>query len=270
MSEEQAVARSTKVNTKDSLVHDFKALGLHSGMTVIVHSSLSSIGWVCGGAATVVEALMEVVSSEGTLIMPTHSGDNSEPSKWENPPVPAEWWPVIRDTMPAFDPQVTPSRGMGKIVEVFRTYPGVIRSYHPSVSFAAWGKHEEKVTANHSLNYGLGEESPLARMYDLAGYVLLLGVGHDCNTSLHLAENRTTNRHISEEGAAIYENGTRVWKVYKDLVMDSDIFIEIGEAFEAVHPIHIGKIGIADARLFSQRECVDFGQNWLDARSEKV
>lgn len=266
MSEAKAVARSANVNTKESLIHDFRMLGLQRGMTVIVHSSLSSIGWVCGGAVTVVEALMEVISSEGTLVVPTHSGDNSEPSKWENPPVPVDWWPIIRETMPAFDPQVTPTRGMGKIVEVFRSFPSVKRSYHPSVSFAAWGKHAEVVTSHHSIDFGLGENSPLARIYDLGGYVLLLGVGYDRNTSLHLAENRISNPTLTDEGAAIYENGSRVWKVYKDVEMDSDRFVEIGKAFEVEHPIRIGNVGVAEARLFSQRDCVDFGLKWLKER----
>jgi len=77
--------------TLDSLVSDLRALGLVAGDTVLVHSSLSAIGYVAGGAQAVVLALLEVIGTEGTLVVPTHSGDLSDPSRWENPPVPEAW-----------------------------------------------------------------------------------------------------------------------------------------------------------------------------------
>lgn len=264
MSEFNAVQKSKSLNTRVSLADDLRKLGLDKGMTVIVHSSLSSIGWVCGGPVSVVQALMEVITNEGTIIMPTHSGEYSDPSKWENPSVPKEWWTRIRETMPAFDQKLTPTRKMGKIVEVFRNHPEVIRSYHPTVSFAAWGRHADYITLNHSLDFGLGEQSPLARIYKLNGFVLLLGVGHDNNTSLHLAENRVTNKKYVEEGSPIFENGKRVWKVYKNIELDSDRFNRIGEDYEREYKVTIGNVGVSESRLFNQRDCVDFAQKWLE------
>ena len=73
------------------------------GTVVLVHSSLSAMGWVCGGAVAAITALQGVLGSSGTLVMPAHSPGLSEPGKWQNPPVPESWWPVIRENLPAYD-----------------------------------------------------------------------------------------------------------------------------------------------------------------------
>ena len=138
---------------------DLRRLGLDTGALVIVHSSLSSLGWVCGASVAVVQALMDVITPSGTLVMPTHSGEYSDPANWEHPPVPDSWQGPIRESMPAFDPQTVPCCGMGRIPETFRSWPGALRSSHPAVSFAAWGRHAGFVTREHSLDHSLGEGS---------------------------------------------------------------------------------------------------------------
>lgn len=105
--------------TVRSLVDDLASIGVVDGSVLIVHSSLSSLGWVCGGAVAVIEAIKIAIGRSGTVVMPTHTSDLSEPSNWCNPRVPPEWWPIIRDSMPAFDPRVTPSRAMGQSLSVF-------------------------------------------------------------------------------------------------------------------------------------------------------
>ena len=249
--------------TRDSLAADLRALGLQAGMVVIVHSSLSSIGWVSGGSVAVVQTLLDVITPDGTLIMPAHSGEYSDPSYWQHPPVPEAWWPIIRETMPVFDPRVTPTRGMGRIAETFRTWPGALRSLHPQDSFAAWGRHAEFITANHALENGLGDHSPLAHIYHLGGYVLLLGVPYGNNTSFHLGEYRAPGGKMIVQGAPIMENGRRVWKSFTTLEVDSDCFDELGAEFEKTHPMRIGLVGSATTRLFSQRAAVDFAQKWI-------
>lgn len=263
MSESKVVKKTPILRTRASLVEDFYELGLRQGMIVIVHSSLSSIGWVCGGPVTVVGALMDVITTAGTIVMPTHSADYTDPTHWKNPPVPKSWWSMIKETMPAYQAKITPTREMGAIVETFRSWPGVIRSAHPANSFAAFGKYQEEIITDHALDYSLGENSPLAKIYDLDGHILLLGVGYANNTSFHLAEYRIPQRKILKNGGPLMEAGERVWREYTDIEVDSTCFSQLGKEFETSNKVNIKDIGSAESRLFSQRRAVDFAQTWL-------
>lgn len=263
MAEKDSIAATPTPRTRTSLTYDLHELGIKSGMTLLVHSSLKSLGWVCGGPVTVVQALTDVLTPTGTLIMPTHSGGLTDPAQWGNPPVPESWWQTIRETMPAFDPHLTPTHMMGQIVETFRHLPGVIRSDHPALSFAAWGKHAKFITARHELDYGLGEHSPLARIYELGGHVLLLGVKDENNTSFHLAEYRIHQKKETNCGYPVIENGQRIWKTCRDIELNADRFNEIGSDFEKTNQVRMGKVGSAPVRLFAQRQGVDFAVQWL-------
>lgn len=233
----------------------------------MVHAALSSLGYIAGGAHAVVLALLEAVGDGGTLIMPTHSGDLSDPAEWRDPPVPEEWWATIRASMPAFDRDLTPTRRMGAIVECFRHVRGVHRSHHPTVSAAAVGPDADVVVSGHELEFGLGESSPQARLYDLDGWVLLLGVTHANNTSLHLAEYRSTfpNKPWTTHSSPILIQGERRWVSYNDLEEDSHDFQQIGEAFTATGLEVSGSVGAGIGRLCKVRDIVDFGVRWMDA-----
>lgn len=263
---EREVIKSTRYpNTITTLKHDFKKLGINPGLVVIMHSSLSKIGWTVGGSVAVIEAMMQILTPEGTLIMPTFSGDNTDPSQWENPPVPKSWWEVIRNEMPAYHPKITPIRGMGTIIEIFRKWPKVIRSNHPTSSFAAWGKYAEHITKNHEFLTALGEDSPLARIYELDGKILIVGVSHENNTSLHLAEYRSDykKKQYKLNGSAMLINNERKWVEWKELDRNMDDFKQLRKDFELKIDYNLCKVGLAEARLISQREIVDFAIEWF-------
>ena len=253
--------------TQDRLVADLERLGVAPGMVLIVHTSLSRLGWVCGGPVAVIQALQQCLRAYGTLVTPAHSGELSDPELWEEPPVPSAWWQTIRDCMPAFDPEITPTRGLGRVPELFRTFPDVLRSRHPQVSFAAWGERAVEIVSDHSLEFGMGDGSPLARVYDADGWVLLLGAGFESNTSFHLAEYRADFR--SKErvllGAPVLVDGHRRWKTFTDINYSSDDFEEIGRAFVRSHKQQVRheRVGHATAYLFPQRLAVDFAEKWM-------
>jgi len=263
---EGSVVNYTKQpNTISSLKRDFIALGIKPGDIIIMHSSLSKIGWTVGGSVAVIKSMMDLLTPDGTLVMPTFTSDNSEPSEWENPPVPKSWWDTIRNEMPAFNPKITPTRGMGLIVETFRNWPDVLRNNHPVSSFAAWGKHANFIIENHDLEADLGEGSPIARLYELNGLILLLGVTHENNTSLHLAEYRSEfpGKKYNNTGSAMMVKNQRKWVEWKELELNSDDFEQLGTEFESRFDFKLGKIGEAKARLISLRTIVDFGIKWL-------
>jgi len=267
MGEREAVERTQGgPATIDSLSVDLRALGVEPGMVLLFHSSLSSLGWVSGGSVAVIYALEKVLGPEGTLVMPTHSGDLSDPAMWQNPPVPESWWDIVRESMPPYDPGLTPTRMMGSISETFRKQSGVLRSNHPQVSFAAWGAQREVITEGHKLDFGLGEGSPLARIYELGGWILFLGVGYENNTSFHLAELRADypGRKLVTSGAPIIKDGQRVWVKVQDINLDDSDFREIGEGFEKTsNHVRRGKVAEANCMLMPQPALVDYATQWM-------
>jgi aminoglycoside 3-N-acetyltransferase len=253
-------------HTVASLRADLRALGLAAGSTVLMHSSRSSLGFVVGGPQAIVQAVLDVLGTEGTLVVPTHTSENTDPAGWQNPPVPEAWWSAIRDESPGFDPSITPaSRWMGILADTARTWPGAVRSDHPQVSFAAIGARATEVTAGHRLNDALGDSSPLGVMYRLDGQVLLLGVGHDANTSLHLAEWRQQEPPLHVTGSAVRQpDGSGRWVTWTDVAEDEGDFERIGADFEAAtHAARVGQVGNATARLMPQRALVDFATRWM-------
>ncbi|PRO67095.1 GNAT family N-acetyltransferase [Alkalicoccus urumqiensis] len=260
---QQAVSENTALNTVDSIVRGLEELGVRQGDALLVHSSLSAFGWVNGGAAAVIDALQEAVGPSGTIVMPAQSGDWSDPKNWGAPAVPSAWWEEIRRTMPLYDPEKTPTRGMGTIAELFRTYPGVHRSLHPADSFAAWGKEASWVLETHQPGDSFGETSPLGRLEQLDADILFLGTGYDTATGFHLAEARLSEVETETRGAPMMKDGVRTWVEYEDKAYDSSPFAACGQAYEEAHQVRKVTIGDAACRRFPLKSSVVFAGEWL-------
>lgn len=266
MSDHVPAEMSDEPITVERLVSDLRELGVSAGDTLFVHSSLSALGWVCGGPAAVVDALQAAVTAEGTLVLPTFTGDYSDPGGWQNPPVPDEWEPTIRETMPAFRPESTPCPRIGAVPSTFRSYPDVVRSDHPVVSFAAWGADAEEVVRPHPDDEPLGEGTPLARLYERDATVLMLGTDYETATSCHLAEYRGEFPKERETGGGpAVRDGERVWLEFDDVALDTGDFPLVGEAFERERPdaVTVGRVGEAETRRIDQRALVDFATAWF-------
>ena len=255
---------------KNEIIDALRTVGLTAGDAVMVHTSLSQIGYVCGGAQTVIEAIMEVVGEEGTIMMPTQSWKNLDPETGVHWDVDEQYWDMIREHWPAYDKNITPTNTMGAVAEMFRQWPGALRSDHPARSVAAWGKNAKYLTEKHDLCDIFGEESPVGKLYKLDGKVLLIGVDYDKNTSIHLADVRAKydSKHNTIEHSAVMEDGKRVWKSYETLFVDGEDFVDIGAAFEEKNTVKKAALGGTVIRCMNQRSLVDFAVKWIEVNRE--
>jgi aminoglycoside 3-N-acetyltransferase len=262
MSERHVIQKTRMPLTKAKLIEEFQLMGLKTSDTLLVHTSLSKFGYIIGGAVTLIQALQEVVS-EGSIMMPTQTGDNSNPEGWKNPPVSTSWISLIKEHTPAFDPAITPTRGMGRVPELFRTMPGVVRSNHPIDSFAVWGKNKEGIVKAQPLAPAFGDDSPLGYLVKNQGKVLLLGVGYESCTLLHYAEALLDPDLSEEQQCAVMIDGQRKWITYQDARVNTIDFNKVGDAYENEHPFHIRKIGLASVRVIDASALHTFALDYM-------
>lgn len=252
-----------KALSREDLVQIFQKTGVKAGMTLEVHSSLSACGYIIGGAETVVDALLEAVGYEGTLVMPLQASWNSDPSEWENPPADPKLWEKIRRNIPPFDPLNSETPYMGAVVNNFRRRQGVYFTRHPTCAFAAYGKYAKLICSRQNLHYSLGENSPLRQLYDLRAHVLLIGCGYQNCTAMHLGEYQShcgTTRICS---GALDRGYGREWASWLDLDLHPEIFPDVGKQLESAGKVHAGKIGKAPLRLFRMTDAVNQTRRYL-------
>jgi aminoglycoside 3-N-acetyltransferase len=272
MSEKKVIDSSISPVSSEDIFRDLTQLGLQKGDSVIVHSSLKSMGWVIGAEVALIQALVQVVGPKGHIVMPAQTGHLGDPALWENPPVPSAWVSKIKATMPAFDKDRTPTYHMGRVAELFRTWPGVIRSNHPHASFCAWGKDASTLMADHALTSAFGKKSPLNKMLKKPFKILLIGVDYDVCTALHYAEALQPDPPLEKKTMTILENNERKIIEVMDVEYSTKYFKKIGHGFEKEHRARKGLVGHASSRLVELSALIDYATTFfadLGAQKQK-
>ena len=216
------------------LTAQLRDLGVQPGGVLLVHTAFSKVAPVEGGPDGLIAALQAAVGSTGTLVMPSMSDDDEQP----------------------FDPGRTACMGMGIVADRFWRRQGVCRSDSPH-AFAAAGPRAADITASHPLDVPHGLDSPVGRVYGLDGQVLLLGVGHDANTTVHLAETLAGVRYRRGKYATVRIDGRTMRYDYDEIDHCCERFCLVDAWLEATGRQRRGQVGRAEARLMRSRHVVE-------------
>ncbi len=221
------------VTTVATMTAQLVDLGVRAGAVLLVHTSFRAVGPVEGGPLGLIAALRGALGPGGTLVMPTMTDGESR-----------------------FEPRSTPTSGMGITAELFWRQPGVLRSTHPGGSFAAEGPHAGRICAPQPLSPPHGPDSPVGRVHDLDGQVLLLGVTHGESTTLHLAEALAGVPYSVSHPCVVERDGV----LGTELIAETDHcctrFQLADDWLRARGLQREGKVGRADARLCASRDLV--------------
>jgi aminoglycoside 3-N-acetyltransferase len=253
--------------TRDDLVADLTALGVPAGGILLVHCSMRRIGWIDGGAATLLAALGEVTGPAGTVVVPAQTPNNSLTSpayRAATAGMTEAERARYEDAMPGFDPDRTPSYGVGGFAEHVRSHPAALRSRHPQTSFAALGPAAAEIVRVHDLDCHLGECSPLGALYQRRATILLLGVGAAKCTALHLAEYRLDGPvPTMEYSCFVAENGRRNLARFAARRLDDSDFGAAGADLLGHSWVATGRVGDAEAHLLPLVPAVDRAREWF-------
>jgi len=262
--------RELPLVTKSRLIHDLKELGARPGQTIMLHVSVRAIGWIVGGPDVVLDALLDVLTPEGTLMMYVAWEDSTEAF----PEWPLERRAVYRAECPPFDPATSRAfRKWSILTEYLRTRPGACRSGNPGASMVAVGAKARWLTRDHPLNYGYGPGSPLAKLCEVGGHVLQVGVPLATVTLLHYSEHvaDVPDKHVWRYAAPILRDGQRTWVEIEEFdtasgIVDweTDYFETIVEEYLATGRARSGKVGTAQSHLFDAVDLHRYAVAWME------
>ena len=215
------------------IAEELVALGIGADGVLVVHTAFSSFGGGAGAPADLIAALRLAAGARGTVVMPSMSDDDDR----------------------VFDRQRTPCIGMGIVADTFWRMPGVSRSDSPH-SFAAIGPHAAEITAPHPVDVPHGPDSPIGRAHELDAQILLLGVGHDANTTVHLAENLAGVRYRLQVHSTVLVNGRLTRLDYSEVDHCCANFSMMDRWLDERGAQRRGVVGHATARLARSRDIV--------------
>ena len=217
----------------DQVTAQLLSLGVEPGGVLVVHTAFSKLAPIEGGPQGLIRALRAALGPQGTLVMPSMSDDDDHP----------------------FDQRTTPCLGMGVVADTFWRLPGVLRSDSPH-AFAAIGPRAAEITAAHPLDVPHGLKSPIGRVCDLGGQVLLLGIGHDANTTIHLAENLAQVRYGRPKYLVTVNAGQLTRLDYIEIDHCCENFRLLDQWLDADGVQRHGIVGHGQARLAPSRTIV--------------
>jgi len=257
--------------TKSRLVDDLRNLGSAAAQTVMLQASVKAIGWIVGGPDVVIQALIDVLGPNGTLMMCVGWEERIpyDLAEW-----PESWQRAYLAECPPFNPATSRAcREWSILTEYLRTWPGAFRSNHPDSSFAAVGALARWITEKHPLQYGYGPGSPLAKLCEVKGKVLLLGAPLKTVTLLHYAEHmaKVPNKRTVHYKMPVLREGQRVWVAIEEFDTSRGIVADAEKYFETIVRQYLesgkarsGRVGMAQSYLFNANDLAKFAVRWLE------
>lgn len=257
---------------QEALAAGLRSLGLGAGDTVLVHCSMRNLGPVTGGTGTLLAAFREVLGPSGTLVVPAQTPDNSVTSdayRRATDGMSEAERRAYEKSMPGFHRRRSPSFGVGAFAEFVRRQPGAVRSPHPQTSFSALGAHAAGLMRVHDLDSHLGERSPVAALEAVAARTLMLGVGYESCTVLHLAEYRQSRRPPMQRYRCYVRRGrnNRQRLEFRAPRLNAAPFGEIGLEIERAGLSRRGIVGDASALLLTIPPAVKIAVEWMNHNS---